>query len=406
MKLPIYMDYHATTPVDPRVLEAMLPYFTEDVRQRRQPQPRVRLGGRGGRRERARAGRRADRRQPEGDRLHVGRDRVEQPGDQGRRRDVRRQGPTTSSRSRHRAQGRARHVQAPREAGLRGHLPASPTRPAAITLEPGRDGASPGHRSSSRIMLANNEIGTIHPIARDRRAVPREGRALPHRRDAGRRARSRSTSRRTTSTCCALGATRSTAPRASARCTCAARTRACGSSAQMDGGGHERGMRSGTLNVPGIVGLGKACELARAEMAEGLRALGAAARPASSGACSPSSRTCTLNGHPDAPPARTTRTSRFAFVEGESPDDGHQGHRRLVAARPARRRSLEPSYVLRAMGVGDDLAHSSIRFGLGRFTTEEEVDYAIDQVVTAGQAPARAVARSTRWPRKASTSRP
>jgi cysteine desulfurase len=144
--------------------------------------------------------------------------------------------------------------------------------------------------------------------------------------------------------------------------------------AQMDGGGHERGMRSGTLNVPGIVGLGKACELAGLEMESEAKRL-SALRDKLQSALTVLEESY-VNGNVEHRLPHVANIS-FKYVEGEGlmmamKDLAVSSGSACTSA------SLEPSYVLKSLGLSDDLAHSSIRFGLGRFTTEEEVDYAIE----------------------------
>ncbi|MCC6406737.1 MAG: IscS subfamily cysteine desulfurase [Planctomycetes bacterium] len=150
--------------------------------------------------------------------------------------------------------------------------------------------------------------------------------------------------------------------------------------AQMDGGGHERGMRSGTLNVTGIVGLGKACELARLEMAEEAKRT-AALRDRLEQRITSALDFVHLNGNREHRLPNCLNLS-FAFVEGESLIMGISKIA-VSSGSACTSASLEPSHVLRAMAVGDDLAHSSIRFGIGRFTTEADVDFAAEQVITA-----------------------
>jgi cysteine desulfurase len=159
----------------------------------------------------------------------------------------------------------------------------------------------------------------------------------------------------------------------------------------IDGGGHERGFRSGTLNVPGIVGFGKACELCREGMAdEAQRLLGLRER-LREGLFSQLDEIF-LNGHPVHRLPGNLNVS-FAYVEGESLLMGLNGSTHPIAVAETEppiavssgsactSATLEPSYVLKALGVGDELAHTSIRFGLGRFNTAEEVDYVINRVV-------------------------
>jgi cysteine desulfurase len=147
---------------------------------------------------------------------------------------------------------------------------------------------------------------------------------------------------------------------------------------QIDGGGHERGMRSGTLAVPMIVGFGKACEIAKNEGPEEAKWLYKLRERLRKGIMDrlPESY---LNGHPDERLPGNANIS-FAYVEGEGLMMGIK-EVAVSSGSACTSASLEPSYVLRALGVGDELAHSSIRFGLGRFNTEEEVDFVADLVV-------------------------
>src|ERR1700680_4547720 len=148
--------------------------------------------------------------------------------------------------------------------------------------------------------------------------------------------------------------------------------------AQMDGGGHERGMRSGTLNVTGIVGLGEACGLAKAEMpAESKRM--AYLRDKLRGKLEAELDEVYINGTMEHRLPNNLNIS-FAYVEGESLLMGINDIA-VSSGSACTSATLEPSYVLKALGAGDDLAHSSIRFGLGRFNTEEEVDYVAGKVI-------------------------
>jgi cysteine desulfurase len=144
--------------------------------------------------------------------------------------------------------------------------------------------------------------------------------------------------------------------------------------AQMDGGGHERGMRSGTLNVPGIVGFGKACEIAMQDMEKDTIRLSAMRDRLEKSLVE--LEEAYINGNTEHRLPHVTNIS-FKYVEGEGlmmamKDLAVSSGSACTSA------SLEPSYVLKSLGLNDDLAHSSIRFGLGRFTTDEEIDYAIE----------------------------
>lgn len=148
--------------------------------------------------------------------------------------------------------------------------------------------------------------------------------------------------------------------------------------AVIDGGGHERGMRSGTLNVPGIVGFGKACEICRETMAEEGKRL-AALRDKMQNYMLSHIEESYVNGSTEHRLPNTLNIS-FAYVEGESLMMGLDDVA-VSSGSACTSASLEPSYVLRALQVPVELAHSSLRFGLGRFTTEEEVDYVSEKMV-------------------------
>jgi len=148
---------------------------------------------------------------------------------------------------------------------------------------------------------------------------------------------------------------------------------------QMDGGGHERGMRSGTLNVPGIVGLGKACELCQHEMADEAVRLSAMRDRLEKELLT--IEEAYVNGNTVHRLPHVANIS-FKFVEGEGLMMGTKDIA-VSSGSACTSASLEPSYVLKSLGLDDELAHSSLRFGLGRFTTDEEIDFAIEHVKTA-----------------------
>jgi cysteine desulfurase len=147
--------------------------------------------------------------------------------------------------------------------------------------------------------------------------------------------------------------------------------------AQMDGGGHERGMRSGTLNVPGIVGFGAACELCRLDMEEDTKRISKLRDKLQTELMK--LEEAYVNGSTEHRLPHVANIS-FKHVEGEGLLMGFNKNIALSSGSACTSASLEPSYVLKALGLGDDLAHSSLRFGLGRFTTEEQIDYTIKAI--------------------------
>lgn len=149
--------------------------------------------------------------------------------------------------------------------------------------------------------------------------------------------------------------------------------------AQIDGGGHERGMRSGTLNVPGIVGFGKACEIAGKEMVEETQRISILRNKLDKELIK--LEETYINGSQENRLPHVTNIS-FKFIEGEGLMMGVKDIA-VSSGSACTSASLEPSYVLKNIGLDDELAHSSLRFGLGRFTTEEEIDYTIEHVKTA-----------------------
>jgi cysteine desulfurase len=147
--------------------------------------------------------------------------------------------------------------------------------------------------------------------------------------------------------------------------------------AQMDGGGHERGMRSGTLNVPGIVGFGKACELCMVEMESDTKRISTLRDKLEQSLLQ--LEEAYVNGSTLHRLPHVSNIS-FKYVEGEGLLMGFNKNIALSSGSACTSASLEPSYVLKALGLGDDLAHSSLRFGLSRFTTDEEIDYTIKSI--------------------------
>lgn len=369
MKIPIYMDYHATTPLDPRVLEAMLPYFTTEF---------------GNAASKSHAfGWRAE------EAVEAAREQVAGLIGASAKEIVWTSGATESDNlaikgAAHFYQSKGKHLVTCKteHKAVLDSMHALERQGFEVTfLDVEPDGRLDPARLQAAlrpdtilvsVMYANNETGVVHPIAEIGRitraagvlfhcdAVQGVGK-LPFDVDA------------MNVDLAALSAHKMYGPKGVGALYVRRKPRVR-LVAEMDGGGHERGFRSGTLNVPSIVGFGKAAALAGVEReAEAARVL--AQRERLRKGLLSALDLVTVNGSLEHRLPGNLNAS-FAYVEGEAlmmavKDVAVSSGSACTSA------SLEPSYVLRAMGVSEDLAHSSIRFGLGRFTTDEEVDHVV-----------------------------
>ncbi|MGD0837658.1 MAG: IscS subfamily cysteine desulfurase [Polyangia bacterium] len=372
MKLPIYMDYHATTPVDPRVLDAMLPYLGEQF------------------------GNAASR-------SHVFGWKAEEAVEEARQEVARLIGAQakeivwTSGATESDNLAIKGVAEFYRERG--DHIITAVTEHKAVLdtckrlekqgwrvtylpVEP--DGrVSPARVAAAMtdktvlvsIMLANNEIGTVNPVV-EIGGVVKAGGAFFHIDAVQGVGKIPFAVSECQADLVSLSAHKMYGPKGMGALYVRRKPRVR-LVPIIDGGGHERGMRSGTLNVPGIVGFAKAAELCRLEMGEeGQRVL--ALRERLRKGIEARVPTTAVNGSLEHRLPGNLNMS-FAFVEGEAmmmslKDVAVSSGSACTSA------SLEPSYVLRALGVPEEMAHTSLRFGLGRFTTEEEVDYVVDLV--------------------------
>ena len=374
VKLPIYMDNHATTPVDPRVLEAMLPYFNDKF------------------------GNAASRNHSFG---WAGEEAVENARQQvaslvgaTAKEIIFTSGATESDNlmikgvaEMYREKGNHIITQAIEHKAVLDtcknlekhgfevtYLPVQ--RDGRVDLEDVRKAIKPTTILIC-VMYANNEIGVINPIQEIGKIAKEHGIifAVDGVQAAG---KVPVDVQRDNIDLLAISAHKMYGPKGVGALYVRRRNPRVQLSAIIDGGGHERGMRSGTLNVPGIVGLGKAGELCQQEMAqesERIRGLRDRLRKGLEAKLDE----VFINGSIEHRLPNNLNMS-FAYVEGESLLMGINDVA-VSSGSACTSATLEPSYVLKALGVGEDLAHTSIRFGLGRFTTQEEVDYVIDKMV-------------------------
>ena len=373
MKVPIYMDCHSTTPVDPRVLEAMLPYFTEQFGNAASKSHSFGWKGE--------------------EAVEEAREEVARLIGATAREIVWTSGATESDNlavkgvARFHA-GRGRHLvtTAIEHKAVLDSMAAMAREGFEVTILPvSREGIVDPEavRAALRpdtvlvsVMHANNEVGTVQPVEEIGR-ITREKGVLFHTDAVQSVGRIPFDVESSSADLVSLTAHKMYGPKGVGALYVRRRPRAR-LVAQIDGGGHERGYRSGTLNVPGIVGFGKAAALARDEMpAEAQRIL--ALRERLQRAILTGLDRVVVNGSLEHRLPGNLNVS-FEHVEGEAlmiamKDVAVSSGSACTSA------SLEPSYVLRAMGVTDDMAHASIRFGLGRFNTEEEVDHAARLVV-------------------------
>jgi cysteine desulfurase len=376
LKLPIYMDNAATTPCDPRVVETMLPYFTQSF------------------------GNAASRSHSFGwtaeEAVEYAREQVAKViGAKSEKEIVFTSGATEADNLA--IKGVAEFYRSKGD-----HIITCKTEHKAVLdtckrlerqgvkvtyLEPHPDGRVSADDVRAAItdktilvslMLANNEIGTVHPIAEIGKLTREKG-ILLHCDAVQGVGKIAFDVEAMNVDLASISAHKMYGPKGVGALYVRRNKPRVRIVAEMDGGGHERGMRSGTLNVPSIVGFGKACELATKEwQADAAHAFGLRERLRKK--LFSQLDEVYLNGAEDPNRLPGNLNVSFNFVEGEAmimaiKDVAVSSGSACTSA------SLEPSYVLRALGVGEELAHSSIRFGLGKYNTEEEVDYVAELVV-------------------------
>jgi len=375
MKLPIYMDYHATTPVDPRVVDAMLPYFTTHF------------------------GNAASRNHAFGweaeEAVETARRQVADLIGANPKEIIFTSGATESNNlaikgvaEMYREKGN--HIitcvtehkavidtckKLEKQGGRVTYLPVQ--KDGRIDLADLR-AAITEKTILITIMTANNEIGVLQPIA-EIGAIAKEKGILFHTDAVQAVGKVPFSVTDAKVDLVSMSGHKFYGPKGVGALYVRRRNPRVLLAEQISGGGHERGMRSGTLNVPGIVGLGAAAAIAQAEMAtesERLRTL----RDELNKKLHANLDELYINGSMEYRLPHNLNVS-FAYVEGESLLMGINDVA-VSSGSACTSASLEPSYVLKALGAGDDLAHSSIRFGLGRWTTEEEVDYVVEKLTT------------------------
>jgi cysteine desulfurase len=373
IKLPVYMDYHATTPVDPRVLETMLPYFTE------------------------RFGNAASRNHEFGwtaeEAVENARAQIARLINASPKEIIFTSGATESDNlaikgaaEMYREKGNHIITQVTEHKAVLDtckrlekygyevtYLPVQ--KDGRVDLDELRAAITPKTILIS-IMYANNEIGVIQPIAEIGKIAKEKG-VLFHVDGVQAAGKVPVDVQKDNIDMLAISAHKMYGPKGVGALYVRRRNPRVQLSAIIDGGGHERGMRSGTLNVPGIVGFGKAAELCQNEMPQESARMLALRERLKDGLFAKLDELY-INGSMIHRLPNNLNVS-FAFVEGESLLMGINDVA-VSSGSACTSATLEPSYVLKALGVGEDLAHTSIRFGLGRFNTQEEVDYVVDRV--------------------------
>ena len=373
MKLPIYMDYHATTPVDPRVLETMLPYFTQDF------------------------GNSASRNHAFGwvaeEAVDKARKQVADLLGANPKEIIFTSGATESNNlaikgvaEMYREKGNhvitcvIEHkaaIDACKKLEKQGarvtYLPVQ--KDGRINLDDLR-AAITDKTILITIMTANNEIGVLQPVA-EIGAIAKEKGILFHTDAVQAAGKVPFDVNQVKADLVSISAHKMYGPKGVGALYVRRRNPRVLLAEQISGGGHERGMRSGTLNVPGIVGLGKAAEICQADMVSDTARL-LALRERLNEKFHQNLDEIYINGSMEHRLPHNMNIS-FAYVEGESLLMGINDVA-VSSGSACTSASLEPSYVLKALGAGDDLAHSSIRFGLGRWSTEEEVDYVVGKL--------------------------